>query len=120
MRPYPAYQTKNPSRTAHPCQTSASPSPAAPSSAPGRAWPGYIGGGVHCSDAYAEVLAFGEKAAVHSGQIRAELARRGTPIGPYDVMIAGHARSEGLVVVSNNVREFERVEGLRVENWLGG
>lgn len=67
-----------------------------------------------------EVLAFGEKAAVHSGQIRAELARRGTPIGPYDVMIAGHARSEGLVVVSNNVGEFERVEGLRVENWLGG
>jgi len=64
-----------------------------------------------------EVLAFGGKAAVHSGQIRAELAGQGTPIGPYDVMIAGHARSEGLIVVTNNTREFQRVAGLRVENW---
>ncbi|SOP96152.1 hypothetical protein CFBP4215_00900 [Pseudomonas syringae pv. syringae] len=50
--------------------------------------------------------------------IRAELARSGTPIGPYDQMIAGHARSLGLVVITNNQREFQRVEGLRVEDWV--
>ncbi|MCH7564885.1 MAG: VapC toxin family PIN domain ribonuclease, partial [Gemmatimonadetes bacterium] len=53
----------------------------------------------------------------HFGQIRAELARLGKPIGPYDLMIAGHARSLGLVLVTNNVKEFRRVSGLRVENW---
>jgi len=63
------------------------------------------------------ILPFGEKAAAHYGQIRADLERRGTPIGPYDLMIAGHARSEGLVVVTPNTREFERVDGLRVEDW---
>tara|TARA_B100001964_G_scaffold237464_1_gene301047 strand:+ start:1073 stop:1474 length:402 start_codon:yes stop_codon:yes gene_type:complete len=65
-----------------------------------------------------EVLAFDQKAATQSGQIRAELAKAGTPIGPYDVMIAGHARSEGLILVTNNVREFSRVDGLRLENWV--
>ena len=65
-----------------------------------------------------DVLPYDELAAVHTGQIRAELAKAGTPIGPYDQMIAGHARCHGLIVVTNNVREFERVEGLRVENWL--
>jgi tRNA(fMet)-specific endonuclease VapC len=49
---------------------------------------------------------------------RAELAAAGTPIGPYDQMIAGHARSLGLIVVTNNVKEFERVKGLRVDNWV--
>lgn len=65
-----------------------------------------------------EVLNYDSHAAAHSGQLRAELARAGTPIGPYDQMIAGHARSLGLVLVSNNVREFIRVPGLRVEDWL--
>lgn len=65
-----------------------------------------------------EVLHYDDMAAMHGGQIRAELARQGTPIGPYDLMIAGHARSRGLIVVTNNLREFERVSGLRVENWL--
>ncbi len=65
-----------------------------------------------------EVLAFDQKAATQSGQIRAELAKAGTPIGPYDVMIAGHARSEGLILVTNNVREFSRVDGLRLEKWV--
>lgn len=51
------------------------------------------------------------------GQIRAELARKGTPVGPYDQMIAGHARSRGLVVVTNNLREFERIPGIRIEDW---
>lgn len=63
------------------------------------------------------VLPFEDKAAGHYGQVRAELERKGKPIGPYDLMIAGHARSEGLVLVTNNTREFERVDGLRLENW---
>jgi tRNA(fMet)-specific endonuclease VapC len=65
-----------------------------------------------------EVLNYDSHAAAHSGQLRAELARAGTPVGPYDQMIAGHARSLGLVLVSNNLREFQRVPGLRVEDWL--
>ncbi|MFK8331148.1 tRNA(fMet)-specific endonuclease VapC [Pseudomonas sp. BJa5] len=65
-----------------------------------------------------EVLDYDRRAAAHSGQLRAELARAGTPVGPYDQMIAGHARSLGLVVVTNNLREFQRVPGLRVEDWL--
>lgn len=65
-----------------------------------------------------EVLNYDSHAAAHSGQLRAELAKAGTPVGPYDQMIAGHARSLGLVLVSNNLREFQRVPGLRVEDWL--
>jgi tRNA(fMet)-specific endonuclease VapC len=65
-----------------------------------------------------EVLPFDNDAAAHTGMIRSELARAGTPIGPYDYMIAGHARSRGLIVVTNNLREFERVSGLRVEDWV--
>ena len=64
-----------------------------------------------------EVLTYDNRAAAHTGQLRAELARIGKPIGPYDLMIAGHARSQGLIVVTNNVREFSRVPGLRVEDW---
>ncbi|MDU8499527.1 tRNA(fMet)-specific endonuclease VapC [Pseudomonas syringae] len=65
-----------------------------------------------------ELLPYDSDAAAHTGMIRAELARAGTPIGPYDQMIAGHARSLGLVVITNNQREFQRVEGLRVEDWV--
>ena len=65
-----------------------------------------------------EVTAFDGQAAIHFGQLRAELYRAGTPIGPYDMMIAGHARSMGLVLVTNNLGEFERVPGLRLENWV--
>jgi len=64
-----------------------------------------------------EVLSYDELAASHTGQLRAELAQNGTPIGPYDQMIAGHARSRGLITVTNNRREFDRVPGLRVEDW---
>lgn len=64
-----------------------------------------------------EVLPYDEAAAAHTGQLRAELARHGTPIGPYDQLIAGHARSRGLVIVTNNRREFDRVPGLRIEDW---
>ena len=65
-----------------------------------------------------EVLPYGDKAAVHTGQLRAEQAKAGKPIGPYDQMIAGHARSEALILVANNLKEFERVDGLRLENWV--
>ena len=65
-----------------------------------------------------DVLPLDDSAAVHAGQIRAELANLGTPIGPYDQLIAGHARSQGLVLVTNNENEFSRVSGLRLENWV--
>ncbi len=65
-----------------------------------------------------EVLPFGNKAAAHYGQLRAELERAGTPCGPHDMQIGGHARSEGLVLVTNNMREFIRMPGLRAESWV--
>ncbi|MFB8230889.1 type II toxin-antitoxin system VapC family toxin [Cellulosimicrobium sp. NPDC055967] len=65
-----------------------------------------------------DVLPFDGLAAMHAGRVRALLAARGTPIGPYDALLAGHARSLGLVMVTNNVREFTRVPGLEVEDWL--
>ena len=65
-----------------------------------------------------DMLSYDAGAATHTVQIRAELAAAGTPIGPYDQMIAGHARLLGLLVITNNVSEFERIEGLRVENWV--
>ena len=65
-----------------------------------------------------EVLTYTPKAAYHYGQIRAELERIGQPIGVNDLHIAAHARSEGLVMVTNNTREFERVPALQIENWV--
>ncbi|TDT43436.1 tRNA(fMet)-specific endonuclease VapC [Halospina denitrificans] len=65
-----------------------------------------------------DVLAYDSQAAAHTGQLRAELKNAGRPIGPYDEMIAGHARSRGLVVVTNNVRQFEDAPGIRVTNWV--
>ena len=65
-----------------------------------------------------DVVPFDNQAAIHFGQVRAELAESGKLIGPYDLMIAGHARSRGLILVTNNLREFKRVPGLRVENWV--
>lgn len=65
-----------------------------------------------------EVTPFEHHAAEHFGQLRAELYRIGQPIGPYDLMIAGHARALGLILVTNNMKEFERVPGLRIENWV--
>ena len=64
-----------------------------------------------------DVLAFETKAAAHYGQVRAELERAGAICGPHDMQIGGHARSEGLIVVTNNMREFSRMPGLRTENW---
>ena len=65
-----------------------------------------------------EVLPFDKQASRQFGQVKAELELQGQKIGSYDTMIAGHARSKGLIVVTNNVREFKRVEGVRVVNWL--
>ena len=64
------------------------------------------------------VLEYGNKAASHYGDIRAVLERKGAPVGVNDLHIAGHARSEGLILVTNNLKEFERVEALRLENWV--
>lgn len=65
-----------------------------------------------------EVLEYGLKAAYHYGVIRTDLERKGTPMGVNDLHIAGHARSEGFILVTNNLREFKRVEALRLENWV--
>lgn len=64
------------------------------------------------------ILALPGEAASHYGDIRAKLSRRGELIGANDLWIAAHARAAGLTVVTNNVREFQRVEGLNVENWV--
>ncbi len=64
------------------------------------------------------VLSFGLAAASEYGEIRAYLQSLGTPIGPLDMLIASHARAEGMILVTNNVREFERVPNLELENWV--
>lgn len=64
-----------------------------------------------------EVVHFDHAAAVEFGRIGALLAQRGTPIGEFDVLIAAHAMSLGYVLVSNNVRHFSRISGLKLENW---
>lgn len=65
-----------------------------------------------------QVLSYSDAAAYHYGSIRAALEKIGQPIGVNDLHIAAHARSQGLVLVSNNLREFERVPGLLMENWV--
>ncbi len=64
------------------------------------------------------ILPFDDDAASHAAEIRASLERDGSVIGPYDLMIAGHARSRGLTVITGNLGEFQRVDGLRAEDWL--
>jgi tRNA(fMet)-specific endonuclease VapC len=64
-----------------------------------------------------EVLPFDDAAANHAADIRATLERSGQAIGGYDLLIAGHARSRGLIVVTGNLGEFRRVDGLRSEDW---
>ncbi|MFV0360205.1 type II toxin-antitoxin system VapC family toxin [Tropicimonas sp.] len=63
------------------------------------------------------ILDFDREDARVAGEIRAELKRRGTPIGPYDTLIAGQAMARDLILVTNNVGEFSRIAGLRVEDW---
>lgn len=64
-----------------------------------------------------DILNFDAAAAESYGEIRAELEKQGTPIGPLDMMIAGHARSLNHIVVTNNIKEFSRIKGLKLENW---
>ncbi len=64
------------------------------------------------------VLPFSIKAAEHYGQLRVEVQQAGKPIGGNDILIGAHARAEGLTLVTNNMREFGRMPGLRVENWI--
>ena len=63
------------------------------------------------------VLEFDQDDARHAGEVRAHLASKGTPIGPYDVLIAGQARARKLTLVTHNTTEFQRVPGLKVEDW---
>lgn len=64
------------------------------------------------------ILPYGDKAAQHYGEIRAELEKAGKTIGVNDLHISGHSRSESLTLITNNLIEFNRVSGLRLENWL--
>ena len=64
-----------------------------------------------------DVIPFDDDAAVEYGRIRADLRRKGTPIGANDLLIAAHAKSLGMTLVTNNTREFSRVEGLMLEDW---
>jgi len=64
-----------------------------------------------------EIIDYGYEATVEYGKIRAELEKNGVPIGPLDMLIASHAKSLNLILVTNNVREFERIVGLKIENW---
>jgi tRNA(fMet)-specific endonuclease VapC len=66
---------------------------------------------------HVEVLDYPEDASMDYAQIRAELKLRGCMIGANDLLIAAHARSLGLILVTNNTREFGRVQGLKIENW---
>jgi len=70
--------------------------------------------------ALTELLPFDDSAALAYGDLRASLQKKGTPIGPMDMLIAAHAKSKGLIVVTNNIREFERIPGLKTENWAKG
>jgi tRNA(fMet)-specific endonuclease VapC len=64
------------------------------------------------------VVPFDEAATTRYGTLRAQLEKRGSPIGPLDTLIAAHALSTGRTLASHNVREFRRVPGLKVEDWL--
>jgi tRNA(fMet)-specific endonuclease VapC len=83
-----------------------------------------LGGSNRQREAYLALLAFvvilpyDEPAAVRTAQLRVDLRKQGLEIGAYDALIAGHALSRGCTLVTNNVREFDRVPGLVVEDWL--
>ncbi len=64
-----------------------------------------------------DIVDFDSNAAKEYGKIRADLEKKGTPIGPLDMLIASHAKSLNLTLVTNNEREFSRVSELKVENW---
>ena len=65
-----------------------------------------------------ELLDYDSAAADEYGKIRAYLRRKGTPIGEMDMLIAAHSKAEGLIMATNNTRKFERIDGLRLEDWI--
>lgn len=65
-----------------------------------------------------EIMDFDQEAAQHYANIKVALQRQGMPVGDLDMMIAGHARSMGCVVVTNNRKHFDRIEGIVIEDWL--
>ena len=65
-----------------------------------------------------KILEFDSISAMEYGNLRAKLWKKGMPIGPLDMLIASHAKSKGLIIVTNNVHEFERIDGLLIEDWL--
>jgi tRNA(fMet)-specific endonuclease VapC len=64
-----------------------------------------------------EIVDFDYEAAIEYGIIRAALEKKGVPIGPLDMLIASHAKSLNVILVTNNIREFNRIDGLKIENW---
>ena len=78
----------------------------------------------HSKDALAKFLLplnlidLNSSSAVEAAIIRAQLEKKGMPIGPYDLLIAGLARSLDMTLVTNNTKEFERIDGLHLENWI--
>jgi tRNA(fMet)-specific endonuclease VapC len=66
-----------------------------------------------------DILKFDENAAKEYGKVKTNLKRRGEIIGPLDMLIAAHAKSRNLIIVTNNTKEFERVKDLKIENWVG-
>jgi tRNA(fMet)-specific endonuclease VapC len=65
-----------------------------------------------------EILSYGDEAAQHYGRLRVYLEKQGTPIGALDMLIAAHALSKDCVLITNNVKEFERVPNLKINNWI--
>ena len=65
-----------------------------------------------------DIINLDRSAAIEAAAIRAQLERKGMPIGPYDLLIAGLARSRDMTLVTNNTKEFERIVGLSLENWV--
>jgi len=65
------------------------------------------------------IIDFDRSSAMEAASIRAQLEEEGIPIGAYDLLIAGLARSRDMTLVTNNTKEFERIAGLKVENWVG-
>jgi tRNA(fMet)-specific endonuclease VapC len=63
------------------------------------------------------VISFGMAEAKAAAQIRAKLEKKGIPIGPYDILIAACAKANSLILVSHNIKEFKRIDGLRLEDW---
>ena len=64
-----------------------------------------------------EIIDFDSKAATEYGYIKNELSKQGTPIGPFDCLIAGHAKSLDITLITNNEKEFNRINNLKIENW---